>query len=75
MICSSDKNKLLIVGTHANRLGKLLSQNISLIVNVCGDIKGESTSVKLLGVIENNNTTFKHHFYGYDDNPVLLKQL
>jgi hypothetical protein len=75
MICSSDKTKLLIVGTRSNRLSKLSNQNLSLKVHVCGETKQETTSEKLLGVIVNNNATFQHHLYGDDDNPGLLKQL
>ena len=75
MICSSEKTKLLIIGTHANRLSKLLKNNISLSVNVCGDVKQESVSEKLLGVVVNNAATFKHHLYGDDENPGLIKQL
>ena len=36
MVCSSDKTKLLIVGTRANRQTKLIENNLSLKVNICG---------------------------------------
>ena len=75
MVCSSEKTKLLIVGTHSNRYKKLLNDDISLNVNVCGEIKQETVSEKLLGVIVNNTATFKHHMYGDDENPGLIKQL
>ena len=75
MVCSSDKTKLLIIGTHANRQSKLINQNLTLSVNVCGEAKKETESEKLLGVIVNNTATFKHHLYGDDDNTGLLKQL
>ena len=60
MICSSEKTKLLIVGTLANRNNKLAHQNVSLRIRVCGEVKDESTSEKLLGVIV-NNTELQHN--------------
>ena len=75
MICSSEKTKLLVLGTNANRRVKLRDHDIELKVNVCGEQKIESTSEKLLGIIVNNTATFKHHLYGDDDNPGLIKQL
>ena len=75
MICSSDKTKLLVVGTQANRLQKLTQNNRSLSINVCGDVKDESVSERLLGVIVNNTATFKNHILGDADNPGLVKQL
>ena len=75
MICSSDKTKLLIVGTNANRTDKLSKRDLSLKVNVCGEVKKETTSEKLLGVVVNNTATFKHHFYGDEENAGLMTQL
>ena len=75
MICSSDKTKLLIVGTNANRTDKLSKRDLSLKVNVCGEEKKESTSEKLLGVVVNNTATFKHNFHGDEENVGLMKQL
>ena len=75
MICSSDKTKLLVIGTKANRQSKLTGPNITLGVNVCGEDKQESSSEKLLGVVVNNIGTFKHHLYGDEENDGLLKQL
>ena len=75
MICSSEKTKLLIIGTHANRRDKLLNNNLTLNIKVCGDIKTESKSEKLLGVVINNAATFRDHFHGNDENIGLVKQL
>ena len=75
MICSSEKKKLLIVGTNANRISKLINQDLTLKVNVCGEVKEETTSEKLLGIIVNNSATFKNHFYGDEENTGLFKQL
>ena len=75
MICSGDKTKLLIVGTQTGRKNKLTEKNISINVNVCGDVKKESNSEKLLGVVVNNIGTWRHHIHGDEDNQGLLKQL
>ena len=75
MIVSSDKTKLLIIGTNQNRKSKLENQNLSLGIHICGETKKESTSEKLLGVVINNTATFKHHLYGDEENKGLLKQL
>ena len=48
MICSSDKTKLLIIGTNQNRKSKLENQNLSLEVHICRETKKASTSEKLL---------------------------
>ena len=75
MVCSSDKTKLLVVGTGMNRQIKLNEQNISLKVNICGSEKPESSSEKLLGIWVNNTATFRDHLYGNDENKGLLKEL
>ena len=75
MICSSDKTKLLIIGTNSNRQSKLENKNLSLKVSISGEEKSETTSEKLLGIIVNNTATFKHHLHGDDENQGLLKQL
>ena len=75
MICSGDKTKLLIVGTRANRKSKLENRNISLKVDICGDEIKESNSEKLLGVVINNNLTWREHIYGDAENIGLLKNL
>ena len=75
MICSSDKTKLLIIGTKKNRKTKLENHNLTLKVNICGEEKQESTSEKLLGLVINNTATFTHHLYGDEENQGLMKQL
>ena len=75
MICSSDKTKLLVIGTKANRQAKLEKENLVLGVDVCGEHKKESKSEKLLGVVVNNVATWKNHLHGDDENVGLLKQL
>ena len=37
MICSSKKTKLLVIGTHTNRLDKLTRNDMSLKIKVCGE--------------------------------------
>ena len=75
MICSSEKTKLLVIGTAANRKSKLENDNLALKVNVCGVEKCESPSEKLLGVLVNNTATFRNHLYGDTENKGLLKEL
>ena len=58
-----------------NRKIKLERRNLSLKVNICGEVKHESTSEKLLGIFINNTATFKHHMYGDEENQGLMKQL
>ena len=55
MICSSEKTKLLIVGTNANRKSKLTDRDLTLKVNVCGEEKTESSLEKLLGLLINTS--------------------
>ena len=75
MICSSEKTKLLIIGTRAARLSKIESKNLQLGVSISGERKPESSSEKLLGVIVNNTATFQNHLYGDTENLGLMKQL
>ena len=51
MVTSSDKTKLLIIGTKKNRITKLESQNIKLKIDINHEKKTETSSEKLLGVI------------------------
>ena len=75
MVSSSDKTKLLVIGTSANRKTKLTDRNLSLKVNICDVEKEESSSEKLLGVIVNNTATFYDHLHGNKEEKGLLKQL
>ena len=75
MVCSSDKTKLLIMATYMNRYQKLSLENKELSVKVCGETKTESVSEKLLGITVNNLATWRHHFYGDEENIGLMKQL
>ena len=64
MACAGDKTKLLVIGTKQLRTSRLNEPNEKLKVNVCG-IDIESTeSEKLLGLIVNNELTWKHHLNG-----------
>ena len=75
MVTSADKTKLLIVGTKRNRLNKLDSQNKKLNVNVNNEVKEETESEKLLGVIINNCLNWKSHLYGNEEELGLIKTL
>ena len=75
MVVSSDKTKLLVVTTAANRAAKLTPTNISLNVTVCGEVKMETNSEKLLGLTINNQLNWKNHLYGDSENIGLVKEL
>ena len=75
MVVSSDKTKLMVVTTAANRASKLTPNNVSLSVSVCGEIKHETKSEKLLGITLNNQLTWKNHLYGDEENMGLVKEL
>ena len=74
-IVSSDKTKLMIVTTQANRAAKITPTNVSINVTVCGEVKEESSSENLLGITMNNKLSWKNHLYGDEDNIGLIKQL
>ena len=75
MVVSSDKTKLMIVTTTANRTAKLTPRNVTFSVSVCGEVKNETESEKLLGITMNNRLNWKNHLYGDDENIGLVKQL
>ena len=75
MVVSGDKTKLLILTTAANRSTKISSSNLTFQVSVCGELKVETQSEKLLGITLKNLLTWKNHRYGDDDNIGLSKQL
>ena len=75
MVCSSEKTKLLIIGTNANRKLKLDRFNKKLRINICGELKEESESEKLLGVWVNNTLTWKDPIFGNEEESGLIKQL
>ena len=73
--CSSEKTKLLMLGTRANRTSKIEKENIHPNINLCGDTIKETTSEKILGVVVNNTITWKNHLYGDIDNEGLIPGL
>ena len=73
MVCSGEKTKLLLITTNANRADKLAGETKSIVVN--GEVKEESVSEKLLGLVINNSCNWKSHLYGDSENPGLLKDL
>ena len=75
MVISGDKTKLLIFGTYSNRNSKLVSKGIHINIEIGEDVVTESNSEKLLGIIMNNNLSWKSHLEGDTDNIGLLKQL
>ena len=71
--CSGEKTKLLMLGTRANRINKIVKQNIHPCIDVCWDCIEETTSEKILGVVVNNTITCKDHLY--EDNEGLIPGL
>ena len=68
MVCSSDKTKLLIIGTKANRKSKLENDNIKIKIRVSDDIIEKSQSEKNLRLIVNNTLNWKDLLYGNKEN-------
>ena len=69
---AGDKSKLLVVGTRKRRSQKL-DAKLSIIVD--GKEIVESESEKLLGVVINNELTWKNHLHGDAENEGLINQL
>ena len=69
---SADKSKLLIIGTKQLRASKITCEAKIVI----GDKEvTETASEKLLGVVINNELTWKNHLYGDMENEGLITQL
>ena len=69
---AGDKSKLLVIGTRQLRNQKL-SQKMK--IHIEGKEIIETNSEKLLGVVINNELTWKNHLYGDDENEGLVPQL
>ena len=69
---AADKSKLLITGTQQLRSSKM-QDTMSIVVDR-ESIK-ESVSGKLLGIIINNQLTWKNYLYGDENNQGLVPQL
>ena len=67
-----DKSKLLLIGTRKLRASKL-TENLKIVVD--DKVITETSSEKLLGVVVNNEITFKNHLYGDTENEGLVQQL
>ena len=82
MVCAGNKTKLLVIGTSKLRKSKFEGRGRVMQVSVAGSVIEESKSEKLLGIIVNNEMTFKEHLYGEkwrpqkeDNSPGLVPQL
>ena len=73
--CSGEKTKLLILGTQANRRSKVETNDFNPAITINGDVIGESSSEKLLGVVINNTLTWKSHLHGDEENAGLIPSL
>jgi hypothetical protein len=61
-----------VIGTKKMRDQKIKEK---MVIQVDGKEVVETTSEKLLGVVINNEMTWKHHLHGDDDNEGLIPQL
>ena len=70
---AGEKSKLLVLGTSELRVSKPDDTEAKIVVD--GKEITESRCEKLLGVVLNNQLTWKDHLYGDEDNMGLLPQL
>ena len=75
LIVSSEKTKMLVVTTTANRATNITTPGYNFKIKVGEEEIEEAESEKVLGVIVNNKATWQHHLHGNEDYPGLLKQL
>ena len=71
---AADKSKLLVTGTQQLRGLKLPAEE-EMRISVDQKEIVESSSEKLLGLIINNQLTWKNYMYGNEENPGLVSQL
>ena len=69
---AGNKSKLLVIGTSRLRASKLTTK---MNIKVDNQEIIETSSEKLLGLIINNELTWKNHLYGDDENEGLVQQL
>ena len=69
---AGSKSKLLVIGTSKLRASKITGETKIVVDNQ--EIV-DSSSEKLLGVIVNNELTWKNHLYGDEENEGLIHQL
>ena len=73
MVCAGNKTKLLIIGTEGLRKSRFQDQKMQ--INVCGISVQDTDSERLLGLVLNNNLTWKDYLYGESNSKGLLSQL
>ena len=69
---AGDKSKLLVIGTKQLKATKDKNE---IKIQVDGKEVIETSSEKLLGVVINNELTWKNHLYGDDEHQGLIPQL
>ena len=69
---AGEKSKLLIIGTKSLKASKAVTETR---IVVDGKEIIETESEKLLGIVVNNNLTWKNHLYGDKENEGLVPQL
>ena len=70
---AGEKSKLLILGTSEMKRSRITNSEVKIVVD--GKEIVESSSEKLLGVVINNQLSWKNHLYGDKDNMGLIPQL
>ena len=73
LVVAGEKSKLLIIGTGEMKAVKNLTGDMKIVVD--GKEITESRSEKLLGLVLNNQLTWKNHLYGDEVNEGLIPQL
>ena len=74
MVVSSEKTKLLMIGSAKNRRNKI-PDNYEPWIELEDEKIKLSTSEKLLGIVINNTMEWNHHIYGNEEELGLLRTL
>ena len=69
---AGEKSKLLVIGTKKMRSAKMTEESK---IKVDNKEIGETSSEKLLGIVVNNELTWKNHLYGDAENEGLVQHL
>ena len=73
MVCAGNKTKLLVIGTEGLRKSRFQDQKMQ--INVCGTSVQDTESERLIGLVLNNNLTWKDYLYGESNTKGLISQL
>ena len=67
-----DKTKFMVIGTPKLKKNR---QNLDFWIHIDNEQISKSQSKKVLGVVLNNEMSFKNHLYGNEDNDGLITDL